>query len=111
MNKVRKQMGISVLYNLPDNWQEETFSHKSDNVGQFSTDLYFRAGVSQKPEQLLERTSDNIEIITDRQYNNTMDRPERLSLQSADGVQLNLDALYQIAPSCFTEAADPKSGG
>ena len=39
-----------------------------------------------------------------------MDRPERLSLQSADGVQLNLDALYQIAPSCFTEAADPKTG-
>ena len=40
-----------------------------------------------------------------------MDSPERLSLQSADGVQLNLDALYQIAPSCFTEAADPKTGG
>ena len=40
-----------------------------------------------------------------------MDRPNRLSLQSADGVQLNLDALYQIAPSCFTEAADPKTGG
>ena len=40
-----------------------------------------------------------------------MDRPERFSLQSADGVQLNLDALYQIAPSCFTEVADPKSGG
>ena len=39
-----------------------------------------------------------------------MERPERLSLQSADGVQLNLDALYQIAPSCFTEAADPKTG-
>ena len=39
-----------------------------------------------------------------------MDKPERLDLQSADGVQLNLDALYQIAPSCFTEAADPKTG-
>lgn len=39
-----------------------------------------------------------------------MDSPERLSLQSADGAQLNLDALYQIAPSCFTEAADPKTG-
>lgn len=39
-----------------------------------------------------------------------MDRPERLSLQSADGAQLNLDALYQIAPSCFTESADPKTG-
>lgn len=39
-----------------------------------------------------------------------MERPERLSLQSADGAQLNLDALYQIAPSCFTEAADPKTG-
>lgn len=72
MNKVRKQMGISVLYNLPDNWQEETFSNKSDSVGQFSTNLYFRARMSQKPEQLLERTSDNIEIITDRQYNNSI---------------------------------------
>ena len=43
--------------------------------------------------------------------NITMERPERLGLQSADGVQLNLDALYQIAPSCFTEAPDPKTGG
>ena len=39
-----------------------------------------------------------------------MAKPERLELQSADGVQLNLDALYQIAPSCFTEAEDPKTG-
>ena len=39
-----------------------------------------------------------------------MERPERLSLQSADGARFNLDALYQIAPSCFTEAADPKTG-
>ena len=40
-----------------------------------------------------------------------MEKPKRLGLQSADGVQFNLDALYQIAPSCFTEAADPKTGG
>lgn len=39
-----------------------------------------------------------------------MDRPNRLESQSADGVQLNLDALYQIAPSCFTEALDAKTG-
>ena len=39
-----------------------------------------------------------------------MERPERLDFQSADGAQLNLDALYQIAPSCFTEAKDPKTG-
>lgn len=39
-----------------------------------------------------------------------MERPQRLDLQSADGAQLNLDALYQIAPSCFTEATDPKTG-
>lgn len=39
-----------------------------------------------------------------------MESPERLSLQSADVAQLNLDALYQIAPSCFTETADPKTG-
>ena len=35
---------------------------------------------------------------------------KRLDLTSADGVQLNLDALYQIVPSCFTEARDPKTG-
>jgi len=40
-----------------------------------------------------------------------MDNPKRMKLQSADGAQLNLDALYQIAPSCFTEIADPDSGG
>ena len=33
-----------------------------------------------------------------------------LDLNTPDGAQLNLDALYQIAPSCFTEAADPKTG-
>ena len=40
-----------------------------------------------------------------------MDRPNRMELQSVDGAQLNLDALYQIAPSCFTEVADPGTGG
>lgn len=30
--------------------------------------------------------------------------PEKLPQQSADGTQINLDLLYQIAPSCFTEA-------
>lgn len=40
-----------------------------------------------------------------------MDRPNRMELQSADGAQLNLDALYQIAPSCFTEVADTDTGG
>lgn len=39
-----------------------------------------------------------------------MDRPNRMKLQSADGAQLNLDALYQIAPSCFTEVAAPGTG-
>lgn len=40
-----------------------------------------------------------------------MDNPKRMEMQSADGAQLNLDALYQIAPSCFTEVADPDWGG
>ena len=40
-----------------------------------------------------------------------MDNPKRMELQSADGAQLNLDALYQIAPSCFTEVAEPDTGG
>jgi len=33
-----------------------------------------------------------------------------LNLNSEDGAQLNMDALYQIAPSVFTEALDPKTG-
>lgn len=33
-----------------------------------------------------------------------------LDLNSADGTQLNLDALYQIAPSAFTEVRDDKTG-
>ena len=36
--------------------------------------------------------------------------PEHIDRLSADGAQVNLDALYQIAPSVFTEAADPKTG-
>ena len=35
---------------------------------------------------------------------------EHLDLSSVDGSQLNLDALYRIAPSVFTEAYDPKTG-
>ena len=34
-----------------------------------------------------------------------------MELQSADGALLNLDALYQIAPSCFTEVAESDTGG
>lgn len=30
--------------------------------------------------------------------------PKHIDMQSPNGTQLNLDALYQIAPSCFTEA-------
>ena len=35
---------------------------------------------------------------------------DHLNLNSADGTQLNMDALYRIAPSVFTEALDPKTG-
>ena len=35
---------------------------------------------------------------------------DRLDMNSADGTQLSMDALYSIAPSVFTEAADPKTG-
>ena len=37
-------------------------------------------------------------------------KPEHIDRLSADRAQLNLDALYRIAPSVFTEAADPKTG-
>lgn len=43
MNKARDQMGISVLYNLPDNWQEETsfsFDHLSELVLQLHDSAY-----------------------------------------------------------------------
>ena len=35
---------------------------------------------------------------------------QHLNMSSADGVQLNMEALYRIAPSVFTEARDPKTG-
>lgn len=31
---------------------------------------------------------------------------EHLNMTTPDGAQLNLDALYEICPSCFTEATD-----
>ena len=37
-------------------------------------------------------------------------KPSKLELSSVDGTQLNLEALYQIAPSCFTEVKDDKTG-
>lgn len=36
--------------------------------------------------------------------------PKKLERQSLDGCKLNLEALYAIAPSCFTEIQDPKTG-
>ena len=36
--------------------------------------------------------------------------PNHLELKSADGTKLNLEDLYQIAPSCFTEVKDEKTG-
>ena len=35
---------------------------------------------------------------------------EKMPLTSASGSKLNLDALYQIMPSCFTEVRDDKTG-
>lgn len=37
-------------------------------------------------------------------------KPNKLDLSSVDGTQLNLEALYQIVPSCFTEVKDDKTG-
>jgi adenine-specific DNA-methyltransferase len=33
-----------------------------------------------------------------------MERPKHIDMQTPNGAELNLDALYKIAPSCFTEA-------
>lgn len=37
-------------------------------------------------------------------------KPQYLSRLSADGTELNLDALFRIAPQVFTEVADPNTG-
>ena len=37
-------------------------------------------------------------------------KPNKLELSSVNGTQLNLEALYQIAPSSFTEVKDDKTG-
>ena len=37
-------------------------------------------------------------------------KPNKLDLSSVDGTQLNMEALYQIVPSCFTEVKDEKTG-
>lgn len=37
-------------------------------------------------------------------------KPIKLQTTSVDSTQLNLEALYQIAPSCFTEEKDEKTG-
>lgn len=33
-----------------------------------------------------------------------MEQPKHIDMQTSNGTQFNLDALYQIVPSCFTEA-------
>jgi len=35
---------------------------------------------------------------------------EHLKQETVSGAQLNIDALYQICPQCFTESKDPKTG-
>ena len=35
---------------------------------------------------------------------------EHLKQETVNGAQLNMDALYQICPQCFTESKDPKTG-
>ena len=37
-----------------------------------------------------------------------MEHPNHIAMETTNGSQLNLDALYKIAPSCFTEAKDEK---
>ena len=36
--------------------------------------------------------------------------PKKLDRQSLEGSELNLEALYAIAPSCFTEVEDEQTG-
>ena len=35
---------------------------------------------------------------------------EHLKQETVSGAQLNMDALYQICPQCFTESKDSKTG-
>ena len=70
-----------------------------------------------------DKTRNNVEIFAKKTYfcilytwhyydntHMTHMRFNHLPLSSLDGTQLNLDALYKIAPSCFTEARDEKTG-
>ena len=36
---------------------------------------------------------------------------EHLKLESESGAKINLDALYQICPACFTECEEVLTGG
>lgn len=39
-----------------------------------------------------------------------MEHPEHIALETTNGSQFNIDALYQLFPSCFTEAKDAVTG-
>ena len=39
-----------------------------------------------------------------------MAKIQKMDLTSASGASINLEALYQICPSCFTEVKDEKTG-
>ena len=39
-----------------------------------------------------------------------MEQPKHIDMQTPNGTELNLDALYKIAPSCFTEAKGDDGG-
>lgn len=49
------------------------------------------------------------ETVENKNKNENMnEKIKHLDLNTPDGAQLNLDALYRIAPSVFTEGRDPK---
>lgn len=49
------------------------------------------------------------ETVENKNKNKNMnEKIKHLDLNTPDGAQLNMDALYQIAPSVFTESRDPR---
>jgi adenine-specific DNA-methyltransferase len=49
-------------------------------------------------------------LTINKRKNNKDMKPEHLALTSKSNTQLDLEALYKIAPSCFTETRDEKTG-
>lgn len=56
------------------------------------------------------KLEEELKTLENNQEQYMADILKHLDLNSVDGTQLNLDALYQVVPSAFTEVRDDKTG-